>query len=477
MPAKTGILARKRPAAAGQAAGIWWKSSPPNCRSYSFTVVRARAVLSDVNRHFLLLTFVALHSRPPQTVLSLGTDLGTAGRKAMTGRLRARKVETAKPGKHSDGGNLYLIVARTGSRKWVLRFTWRGRGKEMGLGTPSTVSLADAREKAATARRKIAQGLNPIDERKRTGGVATFGEMADQVRETLSAGFRNEKHKEQWKSSLATYAAPLRDKPVDAIGTNDVLAILKPIWTTKSVTASRVRGRIEKVLDAAKAKGFREGENPARWRGHLDHLLPQPSKLARGHHAAMPYDEVAGFVANLRERDAMAALALELCILTAARSGEILSMRWDEIDLNKKIWTIPAHRMKAGREHRVPLSERAIDILARLSEGRSGDFVFPGQCRDKPLSSMAMEMMLRRMKIENATTHGFRSSFRDWAGNETGYPRELIETALAHVIGDKAEQAYRRSDALEKRRQLMEAWASYCTASPTEKVVSFRNKA
>jgi integrase len=395
----------------------------------------------------------------------------------MAGKLTTRKVETAKPGKYSDGGNLYLIVSKSGARKWVLRFTWRGRAREMGLGSAVSFPLADAREKAAGARRKIAQGLNPVDERKRTRGVPTFAEMADQVREALSAGFRNEKHKAQWKSSLATYAAPLSNKPVDTITTDDVLAILKRIWITKPETASRVRGRIEKVLDAAKAKGFRDGENPARWRGHLDHLLPRPSKLARGHHSAMPYGEVAGFVADLRGREALAALALELCILTAARSGEILGMRWDEIDFDKKVWTVPAHRMKAGREHRVPLSQRATGILARLGEDRSGGFVFPGQRRGKPLSNKAMEMMLRRMKIENATTHGFRSSFRDWAGNETGYPRELIETALAHVIGDKAEQAYRRSDALEKRRQLMEAWASYCTAAPVQKVVPFRGKA
>lgn len=392
----------------------------------------------------------------------------------MKGGLTARKVVTAKPGKYSDGGNLYLIVSPNGSRKWVLRYTWRGRAKEMGLGSAATVSLADAREKAAGARRKIDQGLNPIDERKRDNGVPTFGEMADQVREALSAGFRNEKHKAQWKSTLATYAAPLSSKPVDTITTDDVLAILKPIWTTKAETASRLRGRIEKVLDAAKAKGFRDGENPARWRGHLDHLLPRPLKLARGHHAAMPYDEVAGFVTQLRDRDATAALALELCILTAARSGEILGMRWDEIDLDKKIWTVPAHRMKAGREHRVPLSQRAAAILVRLTGARSGDFVFPGQRRDKPLSNMAMEMMLRRMKIENATVHGFRSSFRDWAGNETGYPRELIETALAHVIGDKAEQAYRRGDALEKRRRLAEEWAGYCEQERLAKVISIR---
>jgi hypothetical protein len=246
----------------------------------------------------------------------------------MAGHLTARKVETAKPGKYSDGGNLYLIVSSSGARKWVLRFTWRGRAKEMGLGSAASVPLADAREKATSARRKIAQGLNPIEERKRDGGIPTFGEMADEVRESLSAGFRNEKHKAQWKSTLETYAAPLRAKSVDVVATDDVLAVLKPIWTTKAETASRLRGRIEKVLDAAKAKGFREGENPARWRGHLDHLLPRPSKLAGGHHAAMPYEEVAPFIAKLRERETISALALELCILAAGRSGEILGMRW-----------------------------------------------------------------------------------------------------------------------------------------------------
>ena len=389
-------------------------------------------------------------------------------------KLTARKVETAKPGKYSDGGNLYLIVSQTGARKWVLRFTWRGRAKEMGLGSAASVLLADAREKAANARRKIAQGLNPIDERKRDDGIPTFGEMADDVRQTLSAGFRNEKHKAQWKSTLENYAAPLRAKAVDTIVTDDVLAVLKPIWSTKAETASRVRGRIEKVLDAAKAKGFRGGENPARWRGHLDHLLPKPSKLARGHHPAMPYEEVAGFIAELRKREASAALALELCILTAARSGEVLGMRWPEIDFDKKIWTVPAERMKAGREHRVPLSPRAVAILRKLEKVKFGEFVFAGQARNKPLSNMAMEMVLRRMKIEDATVHGFRSSFRDWAGNVSNFPREVTETALAHVIGDKAEQAYRRSDALEKRRKLMEAWAGYCEPKTTANVVQIR---
>src|SRR3954468_16605641 len=281
--------------------------------------------------------FAVVYFSPPKAVLFLGTDLGTGLRGAhVASKLTARKVETAKPGKYSDGGNLYLIVSETGARKWVLRFTWRGRPKEMGLGSAASVPLADAREKAASARRKIAQGLNPIEERKRDGGIPTFGEMADEVREALAAGFRNEKHKAQWKSTLETYAAALRARPVDTIDTDDVLAVLKPIWTKKAETASRVRGRIEKVLDAAKAKGFRDGENPARWRGHLDHLLPRPSRLARGHHAAMPYEDVAAFIATLRDREASAALALELCILTAARSGEILGMQWTEIDLSKK---------------------------------------------------------------------------------------------------------------------------------------------
>jgi integrase len=393
----------------------------------------------------------------------------------MASKLTARKVETAKPGKYSDGGNLYLIVSRTGARKWVLRFTWRGRAKEMGLGSAASVSLADAREKAASARRKIAQGLNPIEERKRDGGIPTFGEMADIVLEMVAESSRNEKHKAQWKMTLETYAAPLRGKPVDTITTEDVLSVLKPIWTAKAETASRLRGRIEKVLDAAKAKGFRDGENPARWRGHLDHLLPKRSKLSRGHHAAMPYEEVGKFVAKLRESGSLSAEALELCILTAARSAETLGMRWSEVDLDKKLWTIPANRMKAGREHRVPLSPRAVSILRKLHQSKSGDFVFPGQARGKPLSNMAMEMVLRRMNLENVTVHGFRSSFRDWAGNESHFPREVVETALAHVIGDKAEQAYRRSDALEKRRRLMEAWASYCEPKRSAEVVHFRN--
>src|SRR6478735_759679 len=290
----------------------------------------------------------------------------------MAGRLSARKVTTAKAGKDSDGNNLYLVVSHSGSRKWVLRFTWRGQAKEMGLGSASSVTLSSAREKAASAVRALEAGQNPIVERKRTGGIPTFGQMADEVVAALSPGFRNQKHRGQWKWTLATYAALLRKMPVDTVSTDDVLSVLKPMWTEKPETASRVRGRIEKVLDAAKAKGHRTGENPARWRGHLDHLLPKPSKLRRGHHAAMPYEEIPAFIASLRDRDALAAVALELCILTAARSGELLGMRWDEIDFQNAVWSLPAGRMKAGRPHRVPLSDRAIAILRKLEKSKQG---------------------------------------------------------------------------------------------------------
>jgi integrase len=256
----------------------------------------------------------------------------------------------------------------------------------------------------------------------------------------------------------------LRSRPVDEIDTEAVLTVLQPIWKSKAETASRLRGRIEVVLDAARAKGHipRNEANPARWRGHLDKLLPKRAKLTRGHHAAMPYADVPAFVKKLRERDATAALALEFCILTASRSGEVYGARWGEFDLTGKVWTVPAERMKATREHRVPLSAPACAIIETLSTSRIGEFVFIGQQSEKALSSAAMEMLLRRMKAGDVTVHGFRSAFRDWVGNETQFPRELAEAALAHVIGDKAEQAYRRSDALEKRRVLMEAWANHC---------------
>jgi len=264
--------------------------------------------------------------------------------------------------------------------------------------------------------------------------------------------------------TLTNYAAPLRSKPINEIGTDDVLGVLTPLWQSKSETTSRLRGRIERVLDAARAKGLRSGENPARWRGHLDHLLPKRHKLTRGHHAAMPYVDVPAFMVDLRGREAVAALALEFLILTAARSSEVMGAVWSEIDRDAKIWTIPASRMKAGREHRVPLTAQALAILDGIEKVRTSDYVFPGQKCGRPLSVLALAMRLRRMKVENATVHGFRSSFWDWAGERTAFPREVAEAALAHVVGDETERAYRRGDALEKRRKLMEAWAGFLSA-------------
>jgi integrase len=336
----------------------------------------------------------------------------------------------------------------------------------MGLGGVSAVPLAKAREFASGARAILADGRSPIEARRKEKPKPTFGEVADDLIASMSGEWRNEKHRAQWAMTLREYAKPLRPMPVDVIGTEDVLKVLKPIWTTKAETASRLRGRIERVLDAAKALGHRSGENPAAWRGNLKNLLPAARKLSRGHHAAMPYVEVPAFVAKLRERDALAARALEFTILTAARSGETLGAIWAEIDLEAKVWTVPKSRMKGGREHRAPLTDRALSILEEMAQLRldddSGAYVFPGQRRGGPLSSMAMEMILRRMKVENVTVHGFRSAFRDWAGEETQYPREVAEAALAHIVGDETERAYRRGDALEKRRSLMDEWSAFC---------------
>jgi integrase len=273
--------------------------------------------------------------------------------------------------------------------------------------------------------------------------------------------------------TLRDYAAPLRRLPADKVTTDDVLSVLKPLWNAKPETASRLRGRIERVLDAAKAQGLRSGENPARWRGHLDQLLPKRQKLTRGHHAAMDYADLPAFVENLKSREGSAARALEFAILTAARSGEVLGARWAELDLHRGVWTVPAMRMKAGREHRVPLSRHALNLVQAMQVNRNGDFIFAGQKPASPLSVMALEMVLRRMKIENATVHGFRSAFRDWAAECTNFPNEVCEAALAHVIENKAEAAYRRGDLFEKRRKLMDAWGSYCSTPKTSKIVAF----
>ena len=398
-------------------------------------------------------------------------------------KLTARQVATLKTaGRHADGGGLYLRITNGGARSWVFMSTKAGKRLEVGLGAALAVSLATARGLAGEMRELLVTGGDPRTVRrpaKEVGiTVPTFDTFAESYIASVESGWRNAVHRQQWRNSLRDHAKQLNDLRVDEITTEHVLEVLRPIWPTKAETAKRVRGRIEKILDAAKARGFRprDAMNPAAWRGHLALLLPAPSKLTRGHHAALEYAKLPAFMAELRERQAGAALCLEFAILTAARSGEALGARWSEIDEGAKVWTIPADRMKAAREHRVPLTDRALAILAEMKLARVSDFVFPGRQRGKPLSVMALEMVLRRMGVV-VTVHGFRSTFRDWAGNETHFPRELAEHALAHVMGDKAEQAYRRGDALEKRRALMTAWAAYCVPTPAENVVAIRRKA
>lgn len=378
-----------------------------------------------------------------------------------------------KPGRHSDGGGLYLSIDESGRRRWVFMYTRAGKRVELGLGSRRDFSLADARAEAATLRAMLASGADPKVERARDDKVQTFGACADAYVEAMQPSWRNAKHAAQWKMTLTKYAAPIRERPVNDITTQDVLDVLQPLWTRTPETAERLRGRIENVLDAAKAKGLRTGENPARWRGHLNQLLPKRQRLRRGHHAALPYDLMPEFMANLRMRSAVAARALEFLILTGARSGEVLGATWDEIDLQKEIWTVPADRMKAGREHRVPLSGRAMEIIAERLEAGAVGHVFPGATSASALSSMAMAMLLRRMKSD-ITVHGFRSTFRDWASETTGFSHEVCEMALAHTIANKAEAAYRRGDLFEKRRKLMQAWARYCSTAKETKFVALR---
>jgi integrase len=390
-------------------------------------------------------------------------------------KLTARKVDTLKAtGRHSDGGGLYLNVTDTGAKSWLFMWKKAGRRREMGLGSIRDVPLARARTLAFEARQHLASGRDPLAAREKPASM-TFGEAATALIESMGPSWRNEKHHAQWTMTLTVYGAPLAGLAAADITTDDVLAVLKPLWLTKPETASRLRGRIERTLDFAKARGMRSGENPARWRGHLDALLPKRPKLTRGHHKALPFADVPAFVAKLRERQGPAPAALEFAILTAARSGEVLGATWDEIDLDGRVWTVPAARMKAGREHRVPLTDRAVTILKAMLKVRTSAFVFPGMKADRPLSVMALEMVLRRMKVD-ATVHGFRSAFRDWTGENTAFPREVAEAALAHLVGDAVERAYRRGDALEKRRSLMDAWEAYCEATRPAKVVTFAKR-
>jgi integrase len=475
--------------------------------------VRCRSPEAEIDQYlsaFLALSKIEIvftHSPSFATIrgYSVGTDVGAetfrltpAGDCKMakgSERLSDRTIRTAKPGMHADGKGLYLQVRessseRSFSKTWIYRYAAQGIGREryMGLGSYPDIGLATARARATDARKLREQQIDPIDYRdeqraalKRADAeekakLVTFDECRDAYIDSHRSSWRNTKHAKQWTNTLKTYVTPVfGDLPVQVVDTGLVCKVLERMWTIKPETASRVRGRIEAILDWAKVREYRCGENPARWRGHLDHVLPARSKVRKvKHHAALPYSEIGAFMASLRERNATAARALEFTILTAARTGEVLGARRAEIDLASKVWTIPGERMKAGREHRVPLSRQAVALLDQLLNNHESEYVFPGEHR-ATLSNMAMDMLLRRMDSD-VTVHGFRSTFRDWAADCTSFSNEVCEAALAHVIGNKAEAAYRRGDLFDKRRKLMEAWAVYCAAPKAGKVVELRRK-
>ena len=377
---------------------------------------------------------------------------------------------------HGDGGGLYLQVTKgadgTPRKSWLFRYAVGGRERQMGLGPLSDVPLAEARSRALTARELRRAGKDPIAEREAERAEASlvaaktmsFDECATAYIAAHRAGWRNIKHASQWTNTIASYCSPIfGELPVQLVDVGLVMKAIEPLWATKPETAGRVRGRIERILDWAKVRGYRDGENPARWRGHLDHLLPARGKIRRvQHHAALAYAEIPAFVTALRGRNAIAARALEFAILTAARTGEVLGAKLSEIDLDARVWVIPAERMKAGREHRVPLADRALEIIRNMMASKQNDYIFYGD-RRATLSNMSLLMLLRRMGRNDITTHGFRSTFRDWVAEQTDCPSAVAEMALAHSIGNAVEAAYRRGDMLDKRRPLMAKWENYCT--------------
>ncbi len=391
--------------------------------------------------------------------------------------LTVKRIEKLKePGRYGDGHGLYLQVMSATNRSWLLRFERGGRERWLGLGPLHTINLDEARERARKARQQLLDGVDPIEHRKAARATqalaeakaVTFKEAARQYFDAHERKWKNAKHRAQFLSTLEAYAYPIIGRlPVAAIDTGLVLKVIEPIWNEKTETASRVRGRIESVLDWATVRGYRTGDNPARWKGHLGEVLPARGQIQKtNHHAALPYTEIGGFVAALRQREGVAARALEFTILTAARTNEVIGALWDEIDFAAKVWTVPAGRMKASKEHRVPLSDRALEILRDLPRETGNAFVFIGPRKGGGLSNMAMAAVLGRMDCTDITVHGFRSTFRDWAAERTNYPNHVVEMALAHTVGDKVEAAYRRGDLFDKRRRLMAEWAKYCGTKP-----------
>ena len=408
-------------------------------------------------------------------------------------KLHVKQLRTIKPGLLSDGGNLKLRTAigpdGTISRGWIFRFQLPGqKRRDMGLGSLDSVGLAKARELAGQYRELIATGIDPIEHRNQQRAqtaaiqrVPTFDEIAKTYITAHRPSWRSPVHAKQWETTLRVYASPFIGRlPVSAITTDHVMRVLEPIWHEKTDTAKRVRGRIETVLNYATVRKFRTGDNPARWTGYLSELLARPSRIAPvEHHAALDYNHIGEFMVQLRARDGIGALALEFCVLTAGRTNEILGATWDEIDLEEKIWVVPTHRIKSGKEHRVPLSKSALAVLHKAKSiteklGAKTNFIFPNDRTGDRLSSNALLAILKRMKRADVTAHGFRSSFRDWCAEVSHFPAEAAELALAHKVADKVEAAYRRGSMFNKRRLMMEAWAAYC-AKPVDpgKVLAF----
>jgi integrase len=386
-------------------------------------------------------------------------------------KISATKVASIKePGRYAVGDGVYLQITGDSGRSWIFRYQRAGKARHMGLGPTDLLSLKEARDRAVEARKLLNDGIDPIEarnlrrqqQRLKDAKAITFRACAEQYIVDNKVAWRNEKHRAQWKSTLETYAYPVIGAlSVGDVDTGLVLKVLRPIWSEKPETAGRVRGRIETILDWAKAQGFREGENPARWRGHLESVLPAKAKVAKvQHHKAMPYADLAAFMERLRRNESMSAKALEFTILTAARTGETIGATRSEIDMVQKVWTIPGSRMKAGKDHRVPLCARAIEIIESLKHNQ--EFLFPGASLNRPLSNMAMLEMVRGMTGNGITVHGFRSTFMDWGHEVTHHPKEMLDIALAHTVDDKVEAAYRRGDMFEKRRKLMADWAAYC---------------
>lgn len=389
-------------------------------------------------------------------------------------KLTAKKVISLKsPGYFSDGGGLYLQVSISLSKSWLFIYKRAGKKFEVGLGGLETRSLAEAREKAQEYQKLLASGVNPLTEKRNqeqkqllaNAATMSFKECADAYINIHKHGLKNKKHIQQWENTIAQYCYPLIGQlSVADIDTALVVKCLEPIWITKNETASRLRGRMEQVLSWATVSKYRTGDNPARWRSHLDKLLPKPSKVQNTkHHPALPYGEIAAFMKQLQQQDGIAAKCMQFTILSVARTNESIGATWDEIDLDAKLWMIPSDRMKAKKEHRVPLSDKCVDLLNEMQSFKVNDFVFPGQ--GKGLSNMAMLKLLDRMERKDITVHGFRSTFRDWAAETTAYPGETVEMCLAHTIKNQAEAAYRRGDLLEKRLCLMNDWARFCSGS------------